>query len=78
LEKLLNKYQDFSWMLENNQSFDTLKENLSTSPIFIYPNWQVEFHIHIDAFGIVLREILMQPSEGNLNHPSYFSSRNLS
>jgi hypothetical protein len=38
----------------------------------------VEFHVHIDASGIALGEILAQPGEGNLDHPIYFSSRKLS
>jgi hypothetical protein len=37
----------------------------------------VEFHVHIDASGISLGAILVQPSEGNLDHPIYFSSKKL-
>jgi hypothetical protein len=78
LEKLLKKYEAFSWKLECDQAFDTLKEKLSTSPILVYPNWQVEFHVHIDASRISLGAILVQPGEGNLDHPIYFASRKLS
>jgi hypothetical protein len=38
----------------------------------------VEFHVHIDASGISLGVVLVQPSEGNLDHPIYFSSRKIS
>jgi hypothetical protein len=38
----------------------------------------VEFHVHINAPGIALGAILAQPGEGNLDHPIYFASRNLS
>jgi hypothetical protein len=78
LEKLLKKYEAFSWKPECDQAFDTLKENLSTAPILIYLNWNVEFHVHIDAFGIALGAILVQPSDGNLDHPIYFASRKIS
>jgi hypothetical protein len=38
----------------------------------------MEFHVHIDASNIVLGAILVQPGEGNIDHPIYFSSRKLS
>jgi hypothetical protein len=75
---LIKKYEAFSWTPECAQSFDTLKEKISISPILIYLNWQVKFHVHIDAFGIALGQILAQPGEGNLDHHIYFSSQNLS
>jgi hypothetical protein len=55
-----------------------LKEKLSSAPILTYPNWQVEFHVHIDASNTTLDVILAQPGEGNLDHPIYFTSRKLS
>jgi hypothetical protein len=78
LEKLLKKSEAFSWNPECDWAFDTLKEKWSTTPILVYPNWQVEFHVHIDASEIDLGAILVQPSVGNLGHPIYFSNRNLS
>jgi len=38
----------------------------------------VEFHVHIDDFGIELGEISTQLGEGSLDHPIYFASKNLS
>jgi hypothetical protein len=78
LEKLLKKYEVFRWNHECDQDLNILKENMSTNPILIYPNWKGEFHVHIDASGIYLGVVLAQPSEGNLDHPIYFSSRNIS
>jgi len=77
LENLLNKSKAFSWTLECDQSFDTLKEK-SSIYIRVYLNWKVEFHIPIDASSIALGESLVQPGEGNPDHPIYFSSRNIS
>jgi hypothetical protein len=74
----LKKFEAFSWKPECDQAFNILKEKLSISPILIYLNWKVEFHVHIDASGISLGAILAQPGEGNMDHPIYFSSRNLS
>jgi hypothetical protein len=52
LEKLLKKSEAFRWTTECDKAFDTLKENLSTAPILIYPNWEIEFHVHVDASGV--------------------------
>jgi hypothetical protein len=65
LEKVLKKFEAFSWKPECGQAFDTLKEKLSTDPILIYLNWNMEFHVHIDASGIALGEILAPPGERN-------------
>jgi hypothetical protein len=78
LEKLLKDSKAFGWKLECDQDFDALKEKLSTTPILVYPKWQVEFQVHIDASGISLGAILLQPSEGNLYYPIYFARRKLS
>ena len=68
----------FRWTPECDKEFDILKEKLSTAPILIFPNWKIEFHVHVDALGIALRAILAQPREGNMNHPTYFASRKIS
>jgi len=39
LEKLLKKFEAFSWTLESAQAFDTLKENISIALILVYLNW---------------------------------------
>jgi hypothetical protein len=78
LEQLLKKSEAFHWTQDCDKAFDLLKEKLSTAPILTYPNWKIEFHVHIDASAIALGAILAQPGEGNIDHPVYFSSRNLS
>jgi len=65
-------------MTECDKAFDILKEKLNTTPILIYPNWEIEFHVHVDASSIVLGVILAQPGEWNMDNPIYFSSRKLS
>jgi hypothetical protein len=77
LEKLLKKSKLFWWTPECDKAFDILKEKLSTAPILIFPNWEIELHVHVDASGISLGAILVQPGEGNIDHPIYFASRKL-
>jgi hypothetical protein len=78
LEKLLKKSELFQWTPECDKSFNILKEKLIIAPILIFPNWEIEFHVHVDASGISLVDILAQPGEGNTDHPIYFSSIKLS
>jgi hypothetical protein len=65
----------FQWTPECDKAFETLKEKLSTTPILIFPNWENEFHVHVDASGISLGAILAQPGDGAMDHPIYFASR---
>jgi hypothetical protein len=44
----------------------------------IFPDWNKEFHVHVDASSIVLGAVLSQPGEGDIDHPIYFASRKLS
>jgi hypothetical protein len=77
LENILKKVKVFQWTLECDKLFETLKDKLNTTPILIFPNWENEFHVHIDALGISLGAILMQPGDGAMDHPIYFVSRKL-
>jgi hypothetical protein len=76
--KMLNKDSKFQWTEECQQSFNTLKKKMVIAPIFCFPDWSKEFHIHVDASSIALGEVLAQPGAGDIDHPISFSSRNLS
>lgn len=58
MEKLLKKDVSFFWDDECQKSFELLKENMVSSPILIFPDWDKVFHVHIDASGISLGAIL--------------------
>jgi hypothetical protein len=49
-----------------------------TAPIMVFPNWSKEFHVHVDAFSIVLGEVLAQRGEGDIDHQLDFYRRKLS
>jgi hypothetical protein len=78
MERLLKKDCQFGWTDECHQSFDTLKQNMVTEPILVFPNWSKAFHVHVDAYSIALGEVLEQTGEGDIDYPLAFSSRNLS
>ena len=58
MEKLLKKDAAFEWTQECQGSFDNLKAKMAFAPILVFPNWNMEFHVHVDASsteqGVVL------------------------
>ena len=68
MEKLLKKDVAFEWNQECQGSFDTLKSKMASMPIFIFPDWNKEFHVHVDTSSIALGVVLVQPGDGDLNH----------
>jgi hypothetical protein len=40
------------------------------------PDWSKIFHVHVDASSIALGEVLVQPGEGNIDHPFTFPVTN--
>jgi hypothetical protein len=77
MEKLLRKDTKFQWNDDCQHDLDTLKEKMVTIPILVFPDWEMTFHIHVDASSIALGAILVQPGAGDLDHPIAFVSRKL-
>jgi hypothetical protein len=79
MEKLLKKEAKFQWNEDCHKGLDTLKKKLVTiASILIFPYWNKEFHVHVDASSIALGAVLSQPGEGDIDHPIDFASRKLS
>jgi hypothetical protein len=78
LVNLLKKDETFQWTPKCDKAFEILKEKLITTPIPIFPNWEKEFHVHVDASGISFRAILTQPGDRAMDCPIYFASWKLS
>jgi hypothetical protein len=78
MEKLLKNDTKFQWNEYCQQGLDTLKENMVTTPILVFMDWENKFHVHVDSSAIALGEILAQPSVGDLDHPIAFGRRKFS
>jgi hypothetical protein len=78
MEKLLKNEDNFQWNEDCQKGLDTLKQKLVTTPILIFPEWNKEIHVHVDASSIALGALLSQPREGDIDHPIAFASRKLS
>ena len=77
MENLLKKYLIFVWSKECKGSFNTLKSKMASAPILVFLDWDKEFHVHMDASSIALGVVLVQPREGDLDHPISFASLKL-
>jgi hypothetical protein len=58
MDKLLKKNNKFEWNEDCQRGLDTLKENMVTPPILVFPDWEKKFHVHVDASTIALGSIL--------------------
>ena len=61
MDKLLKKDVTFVWSQECQGSFDTLKAHMALVPILVFPDWNKEFHVNVDALSVALRVVLEQP-----------------
>ena len=67
----------FVWTKECEESFNKLKECLTSAPILKSPDWNVIFHVHIDASNFAIGAILDQPREKNMEFPMSYASKHL-
>jgi hypothetical protein len=47
--KLTKKTETFIWTKECHKAWELIKHKYIETPILISPNWQVEFHVHINT-----------------------------
>jgi hypothetical protein len=76
MEKLLKKDAKFQWNDDFQKGLNTLKQKLVIVSILIFPSWNKDFHVHVDASSMALGVILSQPGDGDIDHPISFESRN--
>ena len=58
MEKQLKKDIRFEWTPECQASLDILKEKMVTASILVFPDWNNEVHVHVDASSIALGKVL--------------------
>jgi hypothetical protein len=49
-----------------------------TAPILVFPYWNKELNVHVDASSIALGVVLAQPGAGDMDHLISFANRNIS
>lgn len=78
MTKLLRKDSKYEWSHECEQAFYELKESFTEAPILASPNWDREFHVHVDASGFAIGAVLCQAYDKGFDHPIYYASRQIS
>jgi RNase H-like domain found in reverse transcriptase len=78
LNKLLRKEQSWEWMMEQQNAFDTLKEQFMTNPILTTPNPEQELRIESDASDFATGAVLSTKCEDEKWRPCTYYSKLLS
>ena len=67
----MKKDVKFEWGTKQQEAFDLLKSELTSSPILVLPNFNETFEIDCDASGVGIGAVLIQ-----LERPiAYFSEK---
>ena len=75
LNALLKKDTAFQWTEETQQSFDTLKQKLTSSPVLMMPDQTQPFQIECDASKYASGAVLTQQDNNGDRHPVAFLSK---
>jgi len=78
MEQLLKKDTTYCWNDDCKKSPEILKEKMASAPILVFPNWDIEFHVHVDASCIMLVTVLTQEGAEGIDYLIVFASRRLS
>ncbi len=76
LNKLVGKNVPFVWNATCDQSFNHLKNVLSSEPVVIMPDFSVPFKIYTDASNLAVGAVLAQDRDG-CKHVGAYASRAL-
>lgn len=69
--------QTFTWSCEAGESFNQLKQLLSSAPVLVYPKFDREFVVEVDASLKGLGACLLQSDDDGKLHPVAYASRGL-
>ena len=78
LNALLKKDMIFQWTKETQQSFDALKQKLTSSPVLMMPDQTQPFQIKCDASKYASGAVLTQLDNNGDRHPVAFLSKTFS
>jgi len=57
------------------KAFETLKYQVTTTPILILADWNKDFEVYVNASNVAIGSILSQKDEKGHDRPIYFASR---
>jgi hypothetical protein len=74
ITKLLRKIEAFEWIVECQAVWGDIKNQYIQAPILIGPNYELEFHVHIDASQLVVGVILVENLTSKIDQHVMYSS----
>ncbi|XP_076044797.1 uncharacterized protein LOC143027398 [Oratosquilla oratoria] len=78
LTDLTSSAKSFQWSPSCQTSFENIKSFLTSEPVLKTPNYHLPFHLQIDASGVGVGAVLLQPDPtSTILHPVAFFSAKL-
>jgi len=77
LTDLFQKERDYEWNTKQEESFEKLKEKLTTTPVLMFPDFEKEFVLYTDASGYALGAVLSQKGKDEKEHVIAYASKSL-
>ncbi|XP_076029142.1 uncharacterized protein LOC143017989 [Oratosquilla oratoria] len=78
LTDLTSSAKSFQWSPSCQTSFENIKSFLTSEPVLKTPNYHLPFHLQIDASGVGVGAVLLQPDPtSTILHPVAFFSTKL-
>jgi hypothetical protein len=77
LTRLLRDQAPFQWTVDQQCSFDHLKQQPTSAPILIHPDWKKPFLLQTDASDFAVAAVLAQIGDDGLEHVVSYASRQL-
>ena len=68
---------EFFWREAQERAFQIIKKMLVVSPILQPPNWELPFHVYVDASDMAVGVVLMQEKVKGWFRPVYYASQML-
>jgi hypothetical protein len=75
ITKLLKKIKMFKWTTECQTTWENIKNQYFQIRVFISLNWELKFHVHIDASQLTIRAILAHILISKIDQLILYSSR---
>jgi hypothetical protein len=75
ITELTRKIKFFLWTKECQKAWELIKQKYIETLILISPNWQVEFHVHINVSLLVVGVMLSQNVTRKSDQPIVYASR---
>ncbi len=75
ITKLMKKTKPFIWTTKCQKTWDQIKQKYTEATILITPNWQLEFHVHIDASLLAIGALLAQNPISKYDQPIVYAFR---